>query len=149
MTMSTTIPSLETPAQLVVFAIGGDPFAVSITRVQEIIRYAKPRPVSSSSPDVAGVISLRGAIVPVCDLGLALGAQIADVEQAKIVIAETRDGTVGILVDAVDEVTTVEDAQLDAVPGADATFLGVAKLDERLVMILDVDAALGGVHAVA
>ena len=147
--MSTAIPTLETPAQLVVFAIGEDQFAVPITRVQEIIRYTKPRTVSSGSPCVAGVISLRGAIVPVCDLGHVVGAQITELEHAKIVIAETATGTTGILVDAVDEVMTVDDEQLDVVPGADATFLGVAKLDERLVMILDVDAALRGVHATA
>jgi purine-binding chemotaxis protein CheW len=141
--------TLEGPVQLVVFAIGDDQFAVPITRVQEIIRYAKPRAVSSGSPCVAGVISLRGAIVPVCDLGRVVGAQVTHLEQAKIVIAETDGGTAGILVDAVDEVITVDDAQLDVVPGADATFLGVAKLGERLVMILDVDAALGDVHAVA
>jgi purine-binding chemotaxis protein CheW len=143
------IPGLEAPVQLVVFAIGEDQFAIPITRVQEIIRYAKPRSVSSSSPCVVGVISLRGAIVPVCDLGHLVGAQITDLEHAKIVIAETRDGTAGILVDAVDEVISVAAAQLDVVPGADAAFLGVAKLDERLVMILDVDAALRDVHAVA
>jgi len=147
--MSTAIPTLEAPAQLVVFAIGDDQFAVPITRVQEIIRYTKPRTVSSGSPCVAGVISLRGAIVPVCDLGHVVGAQITELEHAKIVIAETATGTTGILVDAVDEVITVDDEQLDVVPGADATFLGVAKLDERLVMILDVDAALRDVHAVA
>jgi len=147
--MSTAIPTLEAPAQLVVFAIGDDQFAVPITRVQEIIRYTKPRTVSSGSPCVAGVISLRGAIVPVCDLGYIVGAQISDLEHAKIVIAETATGTTGILVDAVDEVMTVDDEQLDVVPGADATFLGVAKLDERLVMILDVDAALRDVHATA
>jgi purine-binding chemotaxis protein CheW len=145
----TAVPGLEAPAQLVVFAIGEDQFAVPITRVQEIIRYAKPRSVSSGSPCVVGVISLRGAIVPVCDLGHLVGAQITELEHAKIVIAETGTGTAGILVDAVDEVITVDAAQLDVVPGADAAFLGVAKLGERLVMVMDVDAALGDVHAAA
>jgi purine-binding chemotaxis protein CheW len=148
-TVSSAIPTIETPAQLVVFAIGDDQFAVPITRVQEIIRYTKPRTVSSGSPCVAGVISLRGAIVPVCDLGHTVGAQVSELEQAKIVIAETAGGTAGILVDAVDEVIRVDDAQLDVVPGADGTILGVAKLGERLVMILDVDAAVGDVHVPA
>jgi purine-binding chemotaxis protein CheW len=147
--MAGPIPALEAPAQLVVFAIGDDQFAVPITRVQEIIRYTTPRSVSSGSPCVAGVISLRGAIVPVCDLRFVVGAQVSELDHAKIVIAETEAGTTGILVDAVDEVITVDEAQLDVVPGADATFLGVAKLGERLVMILDVDAAVGDVHAVA
>ena len=60
-------------SQLVVFSLGDEEYALPITDVQEIIRYAEPRAVASESPWIKGVISLRGKIIPVCDLATRLG----------------------------------------------------------------------------
>ena len=59
--------------QLVVFSLGGEEYALPITQVHEIIRYAEPRSVASADPSVRGVISLRGKILPVYDLATRLG----------------------------------------------------------------------------
>ena len=59
-------------------------------------------------------------------------------EHSKIVIVETEEQTVGVIVDAVDEVLTVEDDQLEEIPGADTTLMdSIAKLDDRLVVLLN------------
>ena len=94
--------------QLVVFALGHEEYALPIQQVQEIIRYSEPRAVSSAEPWIRGVISLRGKIVPVFDLGLRLGLHAEPGQDQKIVIVETDSGTAGVIVDEVEEVLTVE-----------------------------------------
>ena len=112
-------PSCQTrtePRQLVVFTLGAEQYALPIKQVKEIIRYTQPRSVASNDYSVQGVISLRGQIVPVYDLASRLGASSELGEHSKIVIVETAEQTVGVIVDAVDEVLTVEDDQLEASP---------------------------------
>jgi purine-binding chemotaxis protein CheW len=131
--------------QLVVFALGREEYALPIQQVQEIIRYAEPRPVSSAEPWIRGVISLRGKIVPVHDLGLRLGLHPEPGEDQKIVIVETTAGTAGVIVDEVEEVLTVGADALDEVPGAGTDAIdGIAKIDDRLVVLLSPDRLLGG-----
>ena len=132
--------------QLVVFALGNEEYALPIQQVQEIIRYSEPRAVSSAEPWIRGVISLRGKIVPVFDLGLRLGVHAEPGTDQKIVIVETGSGTAGVVVDEVEEVLTVDADQLDEVPGAGSDAIdGIAKIDDRLVVLLAPDRLLAGV----
>ena len=126
--------------QLVVFALGGEEYALPIAKVQEIIRYQEPRAVASESSWIRGVISLRGRIIPVCDLAERLGVNARQGDAAKIVIIETQSGSAGVVVDDVDEVLTIEESQLDEVPVASADFIeAIAKIGDRLVVLLDPD----------
>jgi purine-binding chemotaxis protein CheW len=133
--------------QVVVFTLGGERYALPIARVQEVIRHAHPRPVGSRLPFVAGVIELRGRIVPVCDIAAGVGARATRAEQQKIVIVDLPGGRAGVLVDAVDEVVTVPDAQLAPVPVAVRTpwLRAIARLGEDLVMVLEPERLLAGV----
>jgi len=146
--MSATAPQLA--QQLVVFSLGDEEYALPITQVQEIIRYTQPRAVASEAAWIKGVISLRGKIVPVCDLGARLGLPTELAEQAKIVIVETDSGTAGVIVDEVEEVLTVESDQLDTVPGAGTDFIdAVAKIADRLVILLNPEGIFAGVEFAA
>jgi purine-binding chemotaxis protein CheW len=136
--------------QLVIFSLGGEEYALPITRVQEIIRYTEPRMVASRTAWIRGVINLRGKIVPVCDLAERLGLAIERSGIAKIVIVETETGTAGVIVDDVEEVLTVDDAQLEDVPAADAAYVdAIAKLDDRLAILLNPDGLLAGLDIAA
>lgn len=136
--------------QLVVFSLGDEEYALPITRVHEIIRYSEPRAVSSELPWIRGVISLRGKIVPVCDLAARLGLVSERPQSAKIVIVDTESGTAGVIVDDVEEVVTVDPSQLDTVPAAGADFIeAVAKIDSRLVVLLNPDGLLAGLALAA
>ena len=135
--------------QVVVFDLNGESYAVAITAVQEIIRYTTPRSVSGSDPSVRGVINLRGRIIPVCDLKLALALTPGeDPDTAnKIVVVESGAGVVGIVVDSVAEVLTLTDRELDAVPdsaGHTASVDGVAKVGDRLILLLAPDRLFEG-----
>ena len=136
--------------QLVVFSLGDEEYALPITQVQEIIRYAEPRAVASEAAWLRGVISLRGKIIPVCDLAARLGLARDGDGRANIVVVETEGGTAGVIVDEVQEVLTVDDTQLEAVPAAGAEFIeAVVKVDDRLVVLLDASRIFVGVEIAA
>ena len=125
------------PRQLVVFTLGSEQYALPIEQVHEIIRYYEPRSVASRADWVRGVISLRGRIVPVYDLATRLGVPSELTEETKIVIVEAGSETAGVIVDDVEEVLTVQDEQMQEVPGADTTLIdSIAKVDDRLVVLL-------------
>jgi purine-binding chemotaxis protein CheW len=140
----------ETTRQLVIFSLGSEEYALPITRVQEIIRYTEPRMVASRTAWIRGVINLRGKIVPVCDLAERLGLYLERSDVAKIVIVETETGTAGVIVDDVEEVLTVDDSQLEDVPTADTAYVdAIAKLDDRLAILLNPDGLLAGLDIAA
>lgn len=138
-----------TSRQLVVFSLGSEEYAFPIQSVHEIIRYTEPRTVNSDVPWIQGVISLRGKIVAVHDLATRLGASHAvhadgEERERKIVIVESNGDQAGIVVDDVEEVITVEAEHLDDVPGsADDAIEAIAKIEDRLVVLLDPAGILG------
>jgi purine-binding chemotaxis protein CheW len=124
--------------QLVIFTLGDEQYALPIKQVHEIIRYRQPRSVASTQDWVRGVLSLRGKIVPVYDLAARLGVDAEIGEQTKIVILEAGSITAGVIVDAGDEVLTVEDTQIERAPTADPALIdSIAKIGERLVVLLN------------
>ncbi len=143
--MPTTTTQLS--QQLVVFSLTGEEYALPIAQVQEIIRYNEPRAVASSTSWICGVISLRGKIVPVCDLASRLGLSSELANEAKIVIVETDAGTAGVIVDEVEEVCIVEGDQLEDVPAAGSSLIdAMAKIDDRLIIMLNPEGLFAGVE---
>jgi purine-binding chemotaxis protein CheW len=126
----------STSHQLVVFSLGSEEYALPIGTVHEIIRFSEPRSVTSEVPWIRGVIGLRGKIIPIFDLAARLGLEPS--EPGKIVIVSSGAGQVGVMVDEVEEVLTVGDGQLEAVPTAHSESIqAIAKIDDRLVVLLD------------
>jgi purine-binding chemotaxis protein CheW len=138
------MPEESLQRQLVVFSLGEEEYALPITQVHEIIRYTEPRSVASSDPSVRGVISLRGKILPVYDLATRLGVEHADVSEAKIVIVETAQDMAGVIVDDVEEVITIDAEQIGEAPTIGGRGIdGIAKLGDRLVVLLDPEGIVG------
>ena len=124
--------------QLVVFSLGTEEYALPIGAVHEIIRYTEPRSVASDVPWIRGVIGLRGKIIPIFDLAARLELPAQDSEPGKIVILETGTDQVGVMVDEVEEVLTVDSTQLEPVPTANSDSIeAIAKIDDRLVILLN------------
>lgn len=136
--------------QLVVFSLGNEEYALPISYVQEIIRYAEPRAVASTVTWLQGIISLRGQIIPVCDLASRLELDSEPSEDSKIVIVETSNGTAGIVVDNVEEVMTIDNEQLDEVAAVDNELVrAVVKVGNRLIILLDREGIFGSVDMAA
>lgn len=136
------------PCQLVVFSLRGEEYALPIAQVQEIIRYTEPRSVAAELPWMRGVISLRGKIIAVCDLASRLGLDRGDERQEgrrSIVVVETGADTAGVIVDEVEEVLSVNEAQLDSAPAGGTDLVqAVVRIDDRLIVLLDADGIFAG-----
>src|ERR1700704_3767754 len=134
--------------QLVVFQLGAEFYGVEIARVHEIIRLQAITRVPRAPSFVEGVINLRGKVIPVIDLRRRFGLAAAEHTRAsRIVVVEIGDQVVGIIVDAVSEVLRVNGATVEppspVVAGVDSEYIhGIAKLPERLVILLDLDRVL-------
>jgi purine-binding chemotaxis protein CheW len=140
----------QSDRQLVVFTLGDEEYAFPIAQVHEIIRRTEPRSVASPDPWVRGIISLRGRIVPVHDLTTRLGVAGGATEEWKIVILEVAGEVAGVIVDDVEEVLTVEGAQIEPVPvGTDAGVHAVVNLGDRIVALLDPSLVFANVPSLA
>ena len=134
--------------QLVTFGLGSEEFAVDILAVQEINRMMALTRVPQSPPEVEGVINLRGKIIPVVDLRVRMGLEVVEeTDSSRIIVVDAEDGQVGIIVDAVNEVVTLEGQHIEPTPSLandDQTEFveAVAKRDAELVTLLNLDSAL-------
>lgn len=139
-------PSAE--LQLVLFDLASEHYAVSSQSVREIIRMQNITRVPGALPFVEGVTNLRGKVVPVIDLRkrLALPAS-EESKDMRIVVLEVGSEYVGLIVDGVSEVLRIPYSLIEppssVVHGPDADYiLGIAKLETRLVILLDADKLL-------
>ncbi|HEX2102175.1 MAG TPA: chemotaxis protein CheW [Solirubrobacteraceae bacterium] len=132
------------PVQAVVFVLGGDEYALPIGQVQEVINYTEPRSISSDVSWVRGVINLRGSTLPICDLAARLGLARGS-GSGRIVVVQSDEGPAGLTVDDVREVLTRVPDQLEELTVTnDPAITAIAKLGERLVVLVDAPAALAG-----
>jgi purine-binding chemotaxis protein CheW len=134
--------------QLVGLELAGELYGVEISRIQEIIRMQPITAVPKSPPFVVGLTSLRSRVIPVMDLRARFGLETFEpTRRSRIVVVEMSDHTVGLIVDAVSEVLRISAASVEPpsslVTIADSAYLrGVAKIDERLVLLLDLPRVL-------
>jgi purine-binding chemotaxis protein CheW len=135
-------------AQYLTFALGDEEYGVAILHVQEIKGYAPVTPIPNTPPWVRGVMNLRGTIVPVIDLRLRLGMPAADYGPfTVIVVLAVSAKVVGAIVDAVSDVLSIPEGQVQQTPdlgvAIDVRFLGgIAQAGEKLVILLDAEALL-------
>lgn len=137
-----------TDQQVVVFNLGTELYAIDIFRVHEIIRQREITKVPGSPYHMKGLINLRGKTIPVVDFAGVLGVDAnSDSENSRIIVVETPNGNVGLIVDEVKEVITFAVADVEDAPavitetGSDAVN-GVAKQDGKLITMVDLDRAL-------
>lgn len=139
------------------FFLGKEEYGIAILRVREIMGVVEITPLPRTPAHVRGVINLRGRIIPVVDLRQQFG--MAPTEQSPeaciVVVDAARDGDmvvqVGFLVDTVSEVLAVEAEQFAPPPrcahAADGYVLGLGKLGDRVLILLDVDRVIGVIDA--
>jgi len=145
--------------QFLTFLLGEEVFAMDIRTVREIIQHGNMTTVPLMPSFVRGVINLRGAVVPVIDLNARFSRPPAKVgKKTCIVIFDslpnqgTSGGTsserteLGLMVDAVSEVISIEAAQIEPPPNFGAAvrrdfISGMGKVGARFVVILDADRA--------
>lgn len=136
--------------QLVTFSIGDEEFGVDILKVQEIIRTMEITKVPKAPDFVEGVINLRGNVIPIIDLRKRFGLETREHDKhTRIIVIEINKTIVGFIVDSVSEVLRIPSDTVEPPPpvvaGIESDYIsGVGKLEDRLLILLDLDRLLSG-----
>lgn len=153
--MSTNTAAVARPAQeqggvsgqFATFGLGHLTFGVEVRQVQEVIRYQQMTRVPLAQRTLRGLINLRGQIVTAIDMRRRCGIDDRDTEEPPMnVVVRTRDGVVSMLVDEIGDVVEPSAADFEPVPDTLAGVVrdivnGVYKLQDRLLLVLDVERA--------
>jgi purine-binding chemotaxis protein CheW len=136
--------------QVVSFKLGSEEYGVDIGQVQEINRMVAVTHVPRAPQFMEGVINLRGQLIPIIDLRTRFGMERAEhSKNTRIVVTEIGTKRIGMVVDSVSEVLRLPLEQIEEAPdmisGVDTEYIrGVGKLDERLIILLDLGKIVTG-----
>lgn len=145
---NTRAPEDTNLIQLVTFKLGVEEFGVDILKVQEIIRLLPITKVPNAPKFVEGVINLRGKVIPVIDMRRRFGLPPGNRDNStRIKVMNLQGQVVGFVVDAVSQVLRIPESTVEAPPavvaGIGSEYMrGVGKLDDRLLILLDLDKLL-------
>ncbi len=139
--------AMQDVRQFVCFMLAGEEYGIPILRVQEIIRYSTLTRIPQSADFVEGVLNLRGRVIPVIDLRKRFNIPENQMDESKrIVVVEIDKRIIGLIVDSVTEVRSIDDDQVSPPPhmgtAVNSDFIsGMGQVEERLIMLLNLDSA--------
>ena len=131
--------------QLVSFRLAKEEYGVEITKIREIILMGDITQIPQTPHYVNGLINLRSTVIPVIDLRKRFGLPEGEsTDESRIMVLHVGTRTIGIVVDAVSEVLRVTRDQIAAPPSTVVSverkyLTGLVKLEERLLILLDID----------
>jgi purine-binding chemotaxis protein CheW len=134
--------------QLVIFELADEYFGIDIATVEGIVKMQSITRVPHSPEYVEGITNLRGEVLPVIDLEKRFG--IAPHErnrETRIVVVNMDRLKIGMIVSAVSEVLTIDESVIEPAPAIVTTvnshyITGIARIDSRLVILLDLSLVL-------
>jgi len=136
--------------QLVSFKLGNEEFGIDILMVQEINRMLEITKVPKSPDFIEGVINLRGRVIPIINLRKKFGLPDKETDKStRIVVVNLSDKVIGMIVDAVSEVLRLSSNTVEPPPpmvsGVESEYIkGVGKIDDKLLILLDLNKLLSG-----
>jgi purine-binding chemotaxis protein CheW len=150
--MTTAMKEAVEQEQYLTFLLAGEEYAIGILKVKEIIEYDTVTTVPKTPCWVRGVINLRGAVVPVVDLGLKFGLEDRLVTKTTCIVivegqVEEQSTLMGVMVDAVSQVMDIAAGDVREVPTFGTRIKvdylqGMAQLGKKFVLLLDIDKVL-------
>ena len=132
----------------VTFFLSQEKYGINVMQVQEVLRVSEIAPVPGAPDYVLGIINLRGNVVTVIDTRQRFGLESKEVDDSsRIVIVESNDQVVGILVDSVAEVVDLQLSEIESAPNVgsedSSRFIqGVASQQDELLIIIDLNKLL-------
>lgn len=130
--------------QWVTFRLGNETYGLNVMQVREVLRYTEISPVPGAPSYVIGIINLRGNVVTVIDTRERFGLQTTEVtDDTRIVILESDNQVVGILVDSVAEVVYLKASEIETAPnvGNDESsryIQGVCHKNDELLILIEI-----------
>lgn len=147
--MSNAAKTKDELKQYLTFILDGEEYGVPILKVNGIQGWEKTTPIPNSPEFVKGIINLRGEIVPIIDLRKRFGLEHLEYNQHTVVIVvrveyESKNKTVGLVVDAVADVYNIEPDAIHSTPEfgdkINNNFIrGLGMINEKMVILLDID----------
>lgn len=134
--------------QWVTYKLGEETYGINVMQVQEVLRYTEIAPVPGAPDYVLGILNLRGNVVTVIDTRSRFGLPASDIsDNSRIVIIESDDQVVGIMVDSVAEVVYLKSSEIESAPNVgteeSAKFIqGVSNRDGQLLILVDLNKLL-------
>src|SRR5512133_938670 len=138
--------------QYLSFVVGGTDFGVPILKVKEILQFEGVTRVPGTPASIRGVINVRGAVVPVIDLGVKFGkAEVPETKRTCVLVVETKTKeetlTLGVIADAVSEVVDLANDDIEPPPAFGTGvkldhITGMGKVGKGFVILLDIDRVL-------
>ncbi|NVD97083.1 chemotaxis protein CheW [Massilia sp. BJB1822] len=141
----TTAASDNASREFLAFKLGAEEYGIDILKVQEIRGYEAVTRIANAPEFIKGVINLRGIIIPVVDMRIKFKLGTASYDQFTVVIILNIGGrVVGMVVDSVSDVTTLNREQIRAAPEMGSAFsteyiIGLGTIDERMLILVDID----------
>lgn len=143
------IDSLSQINSYLSFKLGDDEFAAHVSKVLNILEMIKITPVPRSPEYMKGVVNLRGAVLPIIDTRIKFGMTPTEYTQNTCIVVmdilmDKDTIQLGALVDSVVSVIEIENDHIQPPPSLGSKYksefiLGVAKIEEHFIMILDMD----------
>jgi len=134
--------------QWVTYRLDEETYGINVMQVQEVLRYTEIAPVPGAPEYVLGIINLRGNVVTVIDTRSRFGLPPTETtDSTRIVIIESDEQVVGILVDSVAEVVYLRSSEIDSAPNVgteeSAKFIqGVSNQKGQLLILVDLNKLL-------
>lgn len=143
--MSTNVSNEDTIQQFLTFTVEGEEYGVDIMMVREIKGWTDATRLPNSPDFMRGVMNLRGLIIPIFDLRARFRQQLTQATASHvIIILAVGERNIGVLVDAVSDILTVQTDEIKPAPELDTTVAqnfisGLISLNDRMVVLLCVD----------
>ena len=141
----TTEQETETAVQYIVVRIGNEQYGISIKYIDNIVRNQKITRVPKTQTYYKGVINLRGEIIPVMSIRLKLGLEDDEfTDKTRIIIVKIEGATIGVIVDQVREVVTLDDDNTEKITrtsrddAASGYISSIGKSKGELISLLDI-----------
>ncbi len=131
--------------ELIAFRIGNQEFCVSIMSVREIRGWTPATKLPHTPSYMMGVLNLRGAVLPIVDLAARLGMRAAEpTPRHVIIVAQVGRQVIGLLVDAVSDILTVTDENIQPVPEVSSDMerqfaRGILAIDKRMICLVELE----------
>lgn len=141
----TTEQETETAVQYIVVRIGNEQYGINIKYINNIVRNQKITRVPKTQTYYKGVINLRGEIIPVMSIRLKLGLEDDEfTDKTRIIIVKIEGATIGVIVDQVREVVTLDDDNTEKITrtsrddAASGYISSIGKSKGELISLLDI-----------
>ncbi|HCX64720.1 MAG TPA: hypothetical protein DHN33_05875 [Eubacteriaceae bacterium] len=131
--------------QIIVFVNCDQSFALEISKIERIIEYSQPKRVPETSEYLLGVIKYNGNVLPIVDLSIRLyGTASCAKTQSKIVVVQLNGNLVGLVVDEIVGIRTVEDDSFEDASVGEGTISkeyvkGFIKNEDDIIILLETD----------